>query len=84
MDPPGLIAGGGESPPELGWRVGGEEIEKLKSPAVQQKLVVVMNAWAGLGGCSGIEGPGGPSPGWADAAASLPRAFAPRNLPHRW
>lgn len=60
MDPPGLIAGGGESPRELGWRVGGEEIEKLKSPPVKQKLVAVINAQAGLGGCSGIEGPAGP------------------------
>lgn len=32
MDPPGLIVRRGESPPELGWRVGREEIEKLKSP----------------------------------------------------
>lgn len=33
MDPPGLIVGGGGggNPPELGWRVGGEEIEKLKN-----------------------------------------------------
>lgn len=49
MDSPGLIAERGESPPELGWRVGGEEIEKLKNPPVKQKLFAVINArgWAG-------------------------------------
>lgn len=44
MDPPGLIEGGGESPPELGWRLGGEGIEKPKNPPVGQKLVAVMKA----------------------------------------
>lgn len=81
MDPPGLIERGGKRPPELGWR---GRNRKAEEPSCQAETRCGDKRWAGLGGCSGIEGPAGSSPGWADAAVSLPRVFAPRNLPRRW